>query len=764
MLLEAHKNSQFVTGTSSSPIVIPAMGIKGLQSFVQNSCQGVCSTVSLKTMASRHKSSYPDCVPTIVVDAMGCLRTWYTPDAWIHGGQWKEYLTSIQDFIAAFKNAGIRLVFVFDGVIEQKKRVEWVKRRMRDSAEVTKIFNFLKSSRQQPGRNMFFIPSGISTFTRFALKSLGQEIICSQVEGDYEVAAYALKHNCLGILGEDSDYLIFNTVPYFSINKLSLDKLVTLMYSREGFCWELGLRLADLPLLACLLGNDFIPENMVEQFHRQCVGTYHSQWRERRMRDNVIRAVATFISTIQLLPRGLTEVEKMLPPGFDMTLLEKGIQSYVLPQQSSPWLSPSAQSLTDCKPTSSACPDQEIVQMALEEHYKGDNVMICNVLCLGESDCSNTLEDESDRDIPSQALVYRPIRQHIYAILLGTGNGPPDPCPVVRESYVYHGNMLKNPELVPAVPLSISGGTPTARELWLSKDPDIQRQRFYTCMACFHVERWTEELRSLDSRLAATCCLLIYLTVQVQSLTLTDVEAFLAQALCLAGRSGTQLRSLQLPHVDSRAVHLAFLFLRGLVTLMACSSACGYPFNMMDLMPWNTFDGKLFHQKYLLCHERRPVEVILEKKQSLVTEFGKLRALIIEACAAQNRTLHPAPERTSRPSPEESSYSFTRQDPSSSHPHYDQSSERSEWHNVPVQQAPNRGRQWHPFNQQRGENMSRQNVPNQQASHPAQWSASSSEYDSGEHMHRRSPECGRYNPGQRWRHRGHRRGHNFSDM
>ncbi|XP_044146145.1 constitutive coactivator of peroxisome proliferator-activated receptor gamma [Bufo gargarizans] len=724
------------------------MGIKGLQSFVQNSCLNVCSMVSLRTMATRHKSSYPDCVPTIVVDAMGCLRSWYTPNAWIHGGQWKEYLISLQDFIAAFQNAGIRLVFVFDGVIEQKKRAEWARRRMRDSVEVTKIFNLLKSSRQQPGRNMFFIPSGIATFTRFALKSLGQEIICSQVEGDYEIADYALKHNCLGILGEDSDYLIFNTVPYFSINNLHLDRLVTLMYSRESFCEELGLRLADLPLLACLLGNDNVPENMVEQFHRKCVDTYRSLSNEHNKRAKVIRAVATFISKIQFLPHGLKEVEKMLPPRFDMTLLEKGMQSYVLPQQSSPWVSATSQPYHNCSDESrtSICQDQEIVQIALKEHYKGDNVMICNVLCLGESDCSNTLEDEHDPHIPSQALVYRIARQHIYALLLGTGN---DTCPLVHEWYVHSGNMLEKPELVPTVPLSIPGGTPTARELWLSNDPDIQRQRFYTCMACFHVERWTEGLRSLDSRLAATCCLLIYLTVQVDSLTLTDVEAFLAQALCLAGKSGSQLSSLQLPYVDSRAVHLAFVFLRGLITLMACNSACGYPFDMMTLMPWNTFDGKLFHQKYLLCHEHRPVDVILEKRESLITEFKKLRAIITEACAAQNRMLHPGPKRSGGPLQEVSSGLFDRKDQSYSHPQYGHQSERNEWHNVLHQPAPNEGRYFSSYHD---------HDPNQQARHQGQRSMNPShKYDSRGNMHHWGPEYDRFNPGQRSKRRGQRR-------
>ncbi|KAM4040931.1 constitutive coactivator of peroxisome proliferator-activated receptor gamma isoform 2-T3 [Anomaloglossus baeobatrachus] len=723
------------------------MGIRGLQSFAQNSCLNVCSMVSLRTMVTSYKSSYPDCVPTIVVDAMGCLRSWYTPDAWIHGGQWKEYLASLQRFIAAFQSAGIHLVFVFDGVIEQKKRTEWVRRRMHDSMEVSKIFHVIKSSRQQPGRNMFFIPSGISTFTRFALKALGQEIICSQVEGDYEVAAYALKHNCLGILGEDSDYLIFKTAPYFSINKLCLDKLITLMYCRESFCGELGLRMVDLPLLACLLGNDIISGNMVAQFHSKCLSGYRSQSNERNKRANVIRAVATFISQIQLLPQGLKEVEKMLPPGFTLNLLKKGIESYILPQQNSPWLPGSPQSYPYCtdKSRTSICQDQEILQIAIEEHYKGDNVMICNVLCFGESDCSNTLEDETDPHIPCQALVYRSARQHTYAILLGTGNGSPDTSPGVHEWYVYHGNMLQKPEFVPAVPLSIPGGTPTARELWLSENPDIQRRRFYACMACFHVERWTEGLRSLDSQLAATCCLLIYLTVQVESLTLTDVEAFLAQALCLPGTSESQLCSLQLPYVDSRAVHLAFLFLRGLITLMACNSACGYPFNMLDLMPWKTFDGKLFHQKYLLCHDHRPVDVIFEKSEPLINEFRRLRTMITEACAAQNRILQPEPKRTSGPGV--SSCSFTPSDQSLSNPQYgNPESERNEWHLGRHQQTPNPGH-FYSHHRPRGQNTYWQNLSDEQASHQGQWSGfnPSHEYDSRGNMHRRGAGYGRYN-------------------
>uniref|UniRef100_F6U654 Constitutive coactivator of peroxisome proliferator-activated receptor gamma n=1 Tax=Xenopus tropicalis TaxID=8364 RepID=F6U654_XENTR len=625
------------------------MGIKGLQSFVQNSCSNVCSTVNLRTLAARHKSSNPESSPTIVVDAMGCLRTWYTPNDWVHGGQWKEYLCSLQTFISAFQAAGIRLVFIFDGVIEKTKREEWVKRRLRDNNEISKIFDFIKANGQQPGRNMFFIPSGISTFTKSALKSLGQEVILSHVEGDYEVAAYGLQHQCLGILGEDSDYLIFNTVPYFSVSKLCLASLETIMYLRENLCRELSLRLSDLPLLACLLGNDVIPEKMVACFQRKCMASYPLRNSDQNRRAQVIRAVAAFISNLQHSQHGLSQVECMLPHWFDKTLLQKGIALYILPQQNSPWLSELPQGNAERNIIESVvCPYKDIVQTALSKRCKGEMAGVCKILLTGETDCSNTLEDEHDSEIMGQALIYRPVRQHVYAILLGNGNASPDTCPVVKEWYVYPGNRLLQPDIVQAVPLSIAGGAPSIRNLWMANSPDIQSERFYAYFACFQIENFTDELKALEPCLAAVCCLLIYIAVQVVSVSQKDVEAFLAQVLCLPGKSAGQLKSLQLLQVESRAVHLAFLFLRGINTVLLVNSACGSPFNKMDLMPWNTFDGKLFHQKYLQCHGGSSLEEILEGNEPLILLFKKLMKIVCDVCATKNRILQDTKRRLGR--------------------------------------------------------------------------------------------------------------------
>lgn len=41
-------------------------------------------------------------------------------------------------------------------------------------------------------------------------RSLGQRVLCSVQESDYEIASYARRHGCLGILGQDSDFLIYD--------------------------------------------------------------------------------------------------------------------------------------------------------------------------------------------------------------------------------------------------------------------------------------------------------------------------------------------------------------------------------------------------------------------------------------------------------------------------------------------------------------------------------------------------------------------------
>ncbi|XP_061284600.1 constitutive coactivator of peroxisome proliferator-activated receptor gamma isoform X5 [Bos javanicus] len=589
------------------------MGVRGLHGFVASSCPHVCTVVNFKELAERHRSQHPGGTPTIVVDAMCCLRYWYTPESWVCGGQWREYYSSLREFVRTFTAVGIKLIFFFDGMVEQSKRDEWVKRRLKNNREIAKIFHYIKSRREQPGRNMFFIPSGLAIFTRFALKALGQETLCSLQEADYEVASYGFQNNCLGILGEDTDYLIYDTCPYFSISELSLDSLDTVMLCREKLCQSLGLRLADLPLLACLLGNDVIPEGMFESFRYKCLTSYASVRESCDRKGNVILAVADHISKVLRLHQGEKKLEEMLPLGPNKALFYKGVASYLLPGQKSPWFiqkpedvvtldkqvlsmssdpeskqefpmcmdSESKQKLPvgtdpefnleapmctntevkqedpinvgpEAKHQVTVVLDPEILKVARAQHVQAESYLVYSVMSSGEVECSNSLEDATDQALPSQAFVYRPVRQRVYSLLLGGGGGGSSTGPAVKEWFVYSGNPLRQPDLVRPLQMNIPGGTPSLRQLWLSQEPGIQAQRLDTLLACFDLSSSREELQAVERPFQALCCLLVYLFVQVDTLCLEDLHAFIAQALCLQGKPTMELADLQ--EVDSMSL------------------------------------------------------------------------------------------------------------------------------------------------------------------------------------------------------------------
>ncbi|XP_038671727.1 constitutive coactivator of peroxisome proliferator-activated receptor gamma isoform X3 [Scyliorhinus canicula] len=623
------------------------MGVKGLQGFVDHACPQASMWVNLKEMAKQHQHSHPESPPVLVVDAMACLRSWYTPEAWVHGGQWREYMRSLNTFVDAFSAIDIKLVFFFDGVIEQKKRHVWIKRRLRNNTEIANIFQFIKANGCQPGRNMFCIPSGLATFTRFALKSMGLDTISSLKEADYEIANYARLNGCMAILSQDTDYLIYDTVPYLSVNKLQLGKLTTVMYSRESLCRILCLQQTDLPLLACLLSNDVVPEQAVEGLKQQCLARYLPSDSRARQRKEVVAAVAHYISGISRSHDGLREVERNIQHTSRESLLEVGVRFYLLSGQDSPWLPKSGTPPGTDQHENATGPLQSILQFAKEKHIKAESSTVYKVLNAREVDCSNTLEDELDTELPGQAIVYRPARQCIYGILLTERNGQlgaAKSCPTVKEWFVYPGNRLQQPDLVPALLPELPGGTPDLQTLWLTEGVEVQKLRYCTFLACFGLQDFAEELLPLEPPTAvALCCLLIYVTLQASQICQEDLDAYLAQAVCIRDKPTDHLAQIQVPCVDSRAVHLASLFVRGLSVLVSANSACGFPFKMVDLMPWEVFDGKLFHTKYLQSHNGCTMEDLLEKKDVLLQEFQKLKSLINSICVRKNRSIQSNP-------------------------------------------------------------------------------------------------------------------------
>uniref|UniRef100_A0A672YD58 Family with sequence similarity 120B n=1 Tax=Sphaeramia orbicularis TaxID=375764 RepID=A0A672YD58_9TELE len=513
------------------------MGVKGLQSFLEHCCPQACVNVNLREMVRQHAG------PTLVVDGMACLRHWYTCKDWVSGGQWKEYMDILMNWVQAFTSAGIRLVFFFDGVVEEKKRPSWVKRRRRVNGDVSKIFNHIKARGDQPGRELFGFPPGLATFTSFALKSLGQEVFLSVMEADYEISSYAREHGCMGILGQDTDFIIYDRVK-FLYNFLRIENLTTVLYDRQAFCRAIGLAVYQLPLLACFLGNDVVPEQRMQHMRNIAMTTYRSL---HFFTSHIIFVEIKISLWSREDENNLIPLSLKLSPS-DRELIERGVYSYLLTEQEAhqecdittppsgavfeKYVSPECQMLNMfyCVVFHQAC---------REKHVAAQGFMVYCVVSEGVVDCSNSLEDAEDTELLPQALVYKRCRQHIYGLLLllhGPDGSTVDP-PAVKEWFVYPGNSLNEPDLVHPIPLNLLD------LLWFGSGPEVSSLRLASFLSIFDCQDFSELYGVVEEHLLAALCLITYIVLQ--TLSQEDVDAYLSQAVCVALKSPQELQQIK---------------------------------------------------------------------------------------------------------------------------------------------------------------------------------------------------------------------------
>ena len=99
-----------------------------------------------------------------------------------------------------------------------------------------------------------------------------------------------------------------------------------------------------------------------------------------------------------------------------------------------------------------------------------------------------------------------------------------------------------------------------------------------------------------------------------------ELDAFLAQALSpqlTTECNASNLREIKLQRVDARAVQLASIFMSGVQAAIFANDACAVPIPWELVCPWNYFDGKLFHSKYLLACQNASLAELCDGKVSL---------------------------------------------------------------------------------------------------------------------------------------------------
>ncbi|CAH1997463.1 unnamed protein product [Acanthoscelides obtectus] len=217
------------------------------------------------------------------------------------GGDFDLYNYAVNAFFHALSECNITAYVIMDGGVEAKKMVTIV-RRLKDKLE-----NIL---------NMSMIPLSafvVKTFIDIAAR-LNVKMVQCDFEADEEIASIAYRLGC-PVLGQDSDFYIFGGL-YISFSRLIMTvkqklnrKNVTYnyldceVYSAEKFVQSHHLKdKSVLPLLAILLGNDFVKKGVVSlvgQDESNNIEKYNSEshildvlaWLENQTRDSAIIAI-----------------------------------------------------------------------------------------------------------------------------------------------------------------------------------------------------------------------------------------------------------------------------------------------------------------------------------------------------------------------------------------------------------------------------------------------------------------------------------------
>ncbi|GFR27623.1 constitutive coactivator of peroxisome proliferator-activated receptor gamma [Trichonephila clavata] len=607
------------------------MGVRGLQTFVEHGCPEACKYVSIKQLADAHRN-HINCNPVIVVDGMSLLNRLYnnTSLEWIYGGQWLQFFNELEKFIERFKSIDVDLIFFFDGTVCASKREEWIRRRLQKSTEVASIFSTLKVNNNEPDRKFFQLPTSMGLLARFAVKELGSKVYQTDREADDVIAEYAIKNKeVFAILSQDSDFIIYNTKTYLSISHLNLDTLHTIHYDRKCFAEQyLCLYVEQLPLFACLAGNDFVPSDKLRNFHyRVC--------KSRRIH---ISAMAGNLSSII---RGehwsgdfnnMQELNHISLAVFgnlnDSHLIYDGLKSYMLGSCYSP-------------PKVCIVVDPSMERAVYERHLNCFNSpYIFNLLCNLEYESSEVLEDATR--LPS-ALVFREIRQRCYGVLFNYFLKPNyqenqtytkyGDAIVIKEWCAYKGNLMERPELIKPLPLDMYsipkdevGPIPRIEDLWFNFS-GIQKLRFFWRILQIPME--FNQLADLPKEHIVLACILNYLIGGLKIgpiLQPLEVAVFVAQALWR--KSSEQLKQLRAPSVDTVAVNLSTLFMRGVTAVLMVLNVCDSPFSMMYAMPWRFFDGKLFHHLHNEAKLRPNVRELCGNQNDVIKDFYKLLPVV----------------------------------------------------------------------------------------------------------------------------------------
>ncbi|XP_023229985.1 constitutive coactivator of peroxisome proliferator-activated receptor gamma-like isoform X1 [Centruroides sculpturatus] len=556
--------------------------------------------IDLNDLVERHKKTSSE-KPILLID---CSRIQFVkflnPDS-RYGWEWHTVIRQFKKFVEYLTNIDIKPIFYFqEKEFEEANWKYWI---IANNQRIHKIFDSLKNqfSDIRMSRNYSceqFVPPGQS-YLRYVIKYECNSEVYNTTDNHYAELADVAKNNknCLGILSMNVDYIIFDTKPLLSMKKLLFNRLSTEMYLHYDFAKVIDLDRQQMKLLCCLVGNDTIPLNDLKDFHEKIGYVY-----ERERDSHVLNKVAKVIKDREWSGDHLQfgEIAKFV--GINEKELRKGMNFYEIGSNSEKYVDDQVQLWTNIdilREKWNACEIPPGFYTLLRDRMFVDKA---------------NFEDYDDDSLPSCALVYREMRQKMYRILFSEGV-------TIKEWCCYKGANLDEPDEVGVHKDAFDDYIPSLEDL-MSEDEEMRRIRWDLLQFCLGTNMPYEKLQNMSLSLLSLCFILHYLLKQGTKLQHWEVKAFVAQALV----DPTYKNEFGIKYT-SRIIHLSELLQKGMYNLMYVITACGYPYPLVNALPWRSFNRKIFAWLYNRLPNERTEEIFNNNRELLKT-FNEILEIV----------------------------------------------------------------------------------------------------------------------------------------
>ncbi|KXJ27112.1 protein asteroid homolog 1 [Exaiptasia diaphana] len=282
------------------------MGVRGLTSFVNN-IPSVWST----------EGDLRD--TRVIIDGWCLIFYLHGSIDSRYGGQYDRFSNKIQHFFDCFRKKNVETYVVLDGpTVAVDKKLNTVIRRASDTVK-----RCYKISKGDSSDGLVVPPLAKKVFVEKLRQMRIPFAVCDR-EADQEIASLAHQWNCPAI-SNDSDFFIYDLPEgYIPLSHLHYNEylLHVRVYHHEKLCDYLEIHQRLLPLLASLLGNDFVDQQVLAPFKcalepiQPSSGTYIKQ---------EVKRICRFLADSSNIGEALESVLDTVDEESEKTSLEKAL-------------------------------------------------------------------------------------------------------------------------------------------------------------------------------------------------------------------------------------------------------------------------------------------------------------------------------------------------------------------------------------------------------------------------------------------------------